>query len=238
MVLGPIDKACIPRCFQPSVHSKTASSIFCPWVWKMAFSCFERPQILSTPGRLYVCMYVCMYACMHLCIHMHICMHVRMYACMHAYLSTHAHVYIYIYMHMHACMHACMYVTYVCMYACMYVCRHVCMHICIHMHISMHVCMYACMYVCVCIYIYFCCMQIYTYSTSERKGRDRFACGNPCGRRPSSPRASPGKRPMEPVPCSRWTTQTPRTEAGFGWVARRVYALAGGVLVGLVGIMH
>ena len=37
----------IPRRFQPSVHSKTASStIFYLWVWKLTFFDLENPEIL------------------------------------------------------------------------------------------------------------------------------------------------------------------------------------------------
>ena len=55
VIFDPIDRIWIPRCVQPSVHSKTASStIFYLWVWKMTFLVFKNSEILSTPEWLYM----------------------------------------------------------------------------------------------------------------------------------------------------------------------------------------
>ena len=58
VIFDPIDRIWTFVGFQPSVHSETASSaIFYLWVWKMTFSSFENPGILSTPRWLYIQMY-------------------------------------------------------------------------------------------------------------------------------------------------------------------------------------
>ena len=50
VIFDPIDRIWTFVGFQPAVHSETASSaIFYLWVWKMTFSSFENPGILSTP---------------------------------------------------------------------------------------------------------------------------------------------------------------------------------------------
>ena len=59
IIFDPIDRIWNSGGFQPSVHSANASStIFYLWVWKMTFLIFENPEILSTPGWLYVYVYV------------------------------------------------------------------------------------------------------------------------------------------------------------------------------------
>ena len=58
VIFDPIDRIRNSGGFQPSVHSETASStIFYLWVWKKTFFVFENPEILSTPGWLYVYIY-------------------------------------------------------------------------------------------------------------------------------------------------------------------------------------
>ena len=71
VIFDPIDRIWIFWDFQPSVHSETASSaIFYLWVWKMTFFIFENPEILSTPGWLYMCTCVCRHVDTLICTHL------------------------------------------------------------------------------------------------------------------------------------------------------------------------
>ena len=83
-----IDRIWIFRCFQPSVHSKTASSsLFYRWVWKMTFWIFENPGILSTPRWRYIYIYI----------YTHKSTYVYLYPYLFLYLYHYLYSYMYVY---------------------------------------------------------------------------------------------------------------------------------------------
>ena len=77
VIFDLIDRTWIPRCLQPSVHSKTASSTMLSMGLVNDF--FENPGILFCPGWLCIFVYTCTYACAYIYIYIGIHIHIHIH---------------------------------------------------------------------------------------------------------------------------------------------------------------